>query len=128
MSTVKAFQPPCSSGIFHKVECRPSSTSPSPAADKLGFSILYRINVAGSCRSRRNLVLLGDRAKSNLLKPIKAKEDTGASLINDCSSKCSGSCLKPIKAKKDSESSCTDDRAVFSGTTFSFSDSSFSLV
>lgn len=77
--------------------------------------MIYQINVAGSCRSRRNLVLLRDRAITNLLKPIKAKEDTGALLINCCSNKCSGNWFKPIKAKKDSESSCTDDRATFSG-------------
>lgn len=120
MSTAKALQPPCSSGMFYKVECRPSVASPSPSAEKLGFAMLCGINVAGSCRGRTSLVLLGDRSRSNSLKPIKAKEDTGASLIDDCNRKCSGNWFKPIKAKEDSELSCTDDCAAFSGTISSF--------
>jgi len=95
MITAKAPPPPCSSGLFRKIESGPSS-----AAETLGFAKLRGINVSGLYRSRSCFVL---HARS---KPIKAKENAGASLIDDW--------FKPIKGKKDSD---TEDRATaFSGT------------
>lgn len=92
MTTAKSLPPPCCTGMFRNFECRRLTTSHSSPPEKLGFSMLCRINAARSCHSRRNLILLYDRSRSNF--------------------------LKPIKAKKDSESSCTDNGAAFSGTIF----------
>ncbi|XP_073227084.1 adenylyl-sulfate kinase 3 isoform X2 [Cicer arietinum] len=89
MTTAKSLPPPCCTGMFRNFECRRLTTSHSSPPEKLGFSMLCRINAARSCHSRRNLILLYDRSRSNF--------------------------LKPIKAKKDSESSCTDNGAAFSG-------------
>lgn len=85
--------PPCiPAGMF---ECAPSVTSPSPAAEKLGFLNLCRINVFGglyrTATSRKSLAL------------------RRASLIDECSRKYY---FKPIKAKDDSH---THHCAAFSG-------------
>lgn len=114
MSTVKLLSPSCSTGMFRNVECRQSATSPSPAVENLGFSKLCGTNVGRSYRSPRSLVLCYDREKLNLRRPIKAKEYTGAFLIDG--RKCSRKLWKPIKAKNDSEPSCTDNSAAISGT------------
>ncbi|KAJ1376344.1 P-loop containing nucleoside triphosphate hydrolase [Sesbania bispinosa] len=79
MSTVKAPRAPCSSGMFHKVEYRPSVTSPSSAAEKLGFAKLCEINVAGS-----NLLKCSRKCSGNWFKPIKAKEDSHSAWTDDC--------------------------------------------
>ncbi|KAK7386366.1 hypothetical protein VNO78_26553 [Psophocarpus tetragonolobus] len=89
MTTAKVPLPPCSSRIFRNIEC-----GPSPAAETLGFRRLRGINVAGLNRSLRSFVLRGRS------KPIKAKENASASLIDDW--------FKPIMAKEDSD---TEDRA-----------------
>lgn len=95
MITAKAPPPPCASGFFRKIE-----SGPSPVAETLGLAKLRGINVAGLYRSRRSFV---SHARS---KPTKAKENAGASLIDDW--------LKPIKAKEDSD---TEERAAaFPGT------------
>ncbi|XP_020235022.1 adenylyl-sulfate kinase 3 isoform X1 [Cajanus cajan] len=92
MITAKAPPPPCSTGFFRHIEC-----GPAPAPVKLGFAKLCGTNVAGLYRGRRSLVLRGARSK-----PIKAKENAGASLIDDW--------FKPIKA-----SDAEDGAAAFSG-------------
>ncbi|KAK7330955.1 hypothetical protein VNO77_25162 [Canavalia gladiata] len=109
--------PPCCSGMLHNMECVPPVTFPSPQGEKVGFARLNGINVAvGLYHSRRSLVLHGDRTRSNSLKPIKAKEDTDASLVDAFSRKYSEDWLKPIKEKEDSDSSWIVDRATaFSG-------------
>ncbi|KAK7309150.1 hypothetical protein RJT34_05662 [Clitoria ternatea] len=80
MSTTQALRPPaCSCGMFQNVECRPL------AVEKLGFATLcgMKINGVGLNRSRRSF-----------LKPIMAKEDNGASLIDDGNAKCQGAAGK----------------------------------
>ncbi|XP_014510158.1 adenylyl-sulfate kinase 3 isoform X2 [Vigna radiata var. radiata] len=84
MITAKAPPPPYTSGFFRKIE-----SGPSPAVETLGLAKLRGINVGGLYRSRRSFVA---HARS---KPIKAKENTGASLIDDW--------FKPIQAKDDSD-------------------------
>ncbi|TKY70661.1 Adenylyl-sulfate kinase [Spatholobus suberectus] len=59
--------------MFQNVECGPS------AAEKLGFAKFCGINAVGLGLSRKSL-----------LKPIMAKEDHGASLIDDGNPKCQG--------------------------------------
>ncbi|XP_058765359.1 adenylyl-sulfate kinase 3-like isoform X1 [Vicia villosa] len=115
MSTVKLLSPSCSPGMFGKVECRQSVTSPSPAVENLGFSKLRATNVARSYRSPGSLVLCHDRAKFNSRKFITAKEYTSAFLIDyrARNRKCSRNLFKPIKAKNDSEPSCTDNSKSF---------------
>ncbi|XP_017410826.1 adenylyl-sulfate kinase, chloroplastic isoform X3 [Vigna angularis] len=89
MITAKAPPPPCTSGFFRKIE-----SGQSPAVETLGLAKLRGINVGGLYGSRRSFVA---HARS---KPIKAKENTGASLIDDW--------FKPIQAKEDSD---TEERA-----------------
>ncbi|RDX62419.1 Adenylyl-sulfate kinase, chloroplastic, partial [Mucuna pruriens] len=95
MTIAKPLRPSCSSRIFRNIECGLST-----AAEKLGFAKLRGINVAGLYRSHRSLVLHAARSK-----PIKAKENTAASLIDDS--------FKPIKAKEDSDTE--DFASAFSG-------------
>ncbi|KAK7400456.1 hypothetical protein VNO78_11664 [Psophocarpus tetragonolobus] len=71
MTTAKAPLPLCSSKIFHNIECRAS-----PATETLGFWRIYGIKVL--------------RGRS---KPIKARKNVDASLVNDW--------FKPIMAKED---------------------------
>ncbi|XP_047159463.1 adenylyl-sulfate kinase 3 [Vigna umbellata] len=66
MSVVQALYPPCSCGMLQIVKCGHSAT------EKLGFTILSGIEAIGLSRHRKSL-----------LKPILAKEDNGASRIED---------------------------------------------
>lgn len=99
MSTVQGLRPPCCGGLFQNVECGPS------AAEKLGF---VNLDAVGLGRSRKSL-----------LKPIMAKEDHGASLVDDGSPKYQGlslnkpNCFKPNKTKRESDSSLTNRSAEF---------------
>ncbi|XP_028774303.1 adenylyl-sulfate kinase 3-like [Neltuma alba] len=45
---------------------------------------LFGINVIGLDHSRRSLSMYGNSVRSNIFKPIKAENDSGASLVNDC--------------------------------------------
>ncbi|KHN12998.1 Adenylyl-sulfate kinase, chloroplastic [Glycine soja] len=67
MSSVQALCQACSCAMFQNVEC------------KLGFAKFCGINAVGLSRGRKSL-----------LKPIMAKEDHGASLIDDGNPKCQG--------------------------------------
>ena len=111
--------------LFVHRECAQSVTSPaSVGAKKLGFMKLYGINVTGLSRNHRRLILNANRVRSTLFKRINAKEDSDASLIDDCSRRSSKlsaenvktNLFKPIKPKEDSDLSLTDDSAAFFGT------------
>ncbi|KAG4386453.1 hypothetical protein GLYMA_11G047900v4 [Glycine max] len=67
MSSVQALCQACSCAMFQNIEC------------KLGFAKFCGINAVGLSRGRKSL-----------LKPIMAKEDHGASLIDDGNPKCQG--------------------------------------
>ncbi|XP_027360677.1 adenylyl-sulfate kinase 3-like isoform X1 [Abrus precatorius] len=98
MSTVQAPRPPCGCGLFHNVQCGPS------AVEKLGFLKFGVINA----------VVLG-RSRKSLLKPIMAKEDHGASLIDDGSPQCQGRQLK----KPNGFTPLTNHSAALSGKSLS---------
>ncbi|XP_014520067.1 adenylyl-sulfate kinase 3-like isoform X2 [Vigna radiata var. radiata] len=66
MSVVQALYPPCSCGMMQIAKCGHSAT------EKLGFTRLCGIEAIGLSRNRKSL-----------LKPILAKEDNGASRIED---------------------------------------------
>ncbi|XP_029129754.1 adenylyl-sulfate kinase 3 isoform X2 [Cajanus cajan] len=79
MNAVQALCSLYGNGVFQNIEYRPSATH------ELGFSKFCEINVAGLSRSRKNL-----------LKPIMAKEDLGASLIDEGSPECQGHQVKKL--------------------------------
>ena len=120
---MRALRPPCRYGLFRNFECGPW------AAETLGFVKLCELNALGLERSRKSLGLHVRR--SNLLKPIKAKDEHGASLIHDFdrTPECHGPSsdivktsngFKSNKAKEDPDSPLTNNRAAFSGTIFYF--------
>ncbi|KAI4315069.1 hypothetical protein L6164_027916 [Bauhinia variegata] len=123
MNTGQSLQSPTSCGLIQDFECGPPVRSLSPTT--LGFMKLCGIDVTGLDHSRRSLALYGHSVRLNLFKPINAKEDSGASLIDECSRKSSdlaagnlkSNFFKPIKAKEDSDSSLNDDCA-FTGEKF----------
>ena len=125
MNSVQGLQHQLICVLFVHRKCAQSVTSPaSEAAEKLGFMKLCGINMTGLNHNHRSLMLNGNRVRSTLFKRINAKEDSDASLIDDCSrrnSKLSAehvktNLFKPIKAKEDSDLSLTDDSAAFFGT------------
>ncbi|KAI4327350.1 hypothetical protein L6164_019822 [Bauhinia variegata] len=124
MNTIQALLSPTSCVLNQDFECGLSVRSPSPTA--LGFMKLCGVDVTGLDRSRRSLRLYGRSVRLNLLKPIKAKEDYGASLIDECSRESSDNSagnlksnyFKPIKAKEDQDSSANDDSPAFNGKKF----------
>ncbi|XP_019421037.1 PREDICTED: adenylyl-sulfate kinase 3-like isoform X2 [Lupinus angustifolius] len=95
MAEMSTVQPPRSFRLLQNVECEPL------AVEKLGFVKLCGINAVELDGYRKSLGLYGYNAivKSKLLKPIKAKEDHGASLIHDSSHRCQG-----ISSHKDPDS------------------------
>ncbi|XP_028772758.1 adenylyl-sulfate kinase 3-like isoform X2 [Neltuma alba] len=85
MSTILALRPLCYCGLLQiNGECRTSVTCPHSTAETLGFMKLFGINVIGLDHSRRSLSMYGNSVRSNIFKPIKAENDSGASLVNDC--------------------------------------------
>ncbi|KAI9113431.1 hypothetical protein K1719_015358 [Acacia pycnantha] len=84
MSTILALRPCCCCGSLQNGECRPSTTSPPSTAETLGFKKRFGINVIGLDHSRKCFSLYCNSVRSNFFKPIKAEDDSGASLDDDC--------------------------------------------
>lgn len=106
MCAVHALCPPCRGGLFQNIECEASAT------EKLGFVKFLRFNAVGLGRCRKSFLKL---------KPIKAKEDHGASLVDDGngSPKYHGISVNNRNCvNNEPESSLTNHSAAFSGTVF----------
>ncbi|XP_054809211.1 adenylyl-sulfate kinase 3 isoform X2 [Prosopis cineraria] len=84
MSAILAFRSRCCFGFIQNADCRQCAMSPPSTAEMLRFMKLVESNVIGLDRSRKSLSLYGNSVRSNFFKPIKAEDDSGASLVDDC--------------------------------------------